>query len=259
MKKKICLLGDGSVGKTSLIRKFVYDQFSDDYIITIGTKVSWKELNLSGLRGSYKIKLMIWDIIGQREFEKLQHEFFRGAHGALVVSDLSRYETFENLRYWIRRLKAVSGEVPFIFLGNKNDLDSKEISKRDLETISADYETEFMFTSAKTGENVERAFTLLGRNILADHLREHTRQHTTASILDRIVVDFCNTNGGVELAMPLFKQEFEKIGANFSNPSVNDLQRLGEALAGLTSNLLDDAHADLMRKRYSVWIAELQK
>ena len=109
VRKKVCLLGDPAVGKTSLIRKFIFNEFSEIYVSTIGTEVTKKDLGLDYEGNShgqkrYEMSIAIWDIIGQKEYRSLISRFYKNASGALVVCDLTREETFQNLRNWISSL-----------------------------------------------------------------------------------------------------------------------------------------------------------
>ena len=162
VKVKICLLGNPAVGKTSLIRKFVYDVYSDKYIGTLGTKVSKKVVNI----GDKQVTMLIWDLMGEHEFRRIQMTAFKGTQGALIVCDLSRKETLEGFDFWPKSLFEVTGELPIIFLGNKNDLPNKEITESDIKPYAEKYGTEYYLTSAKTGEHVEEAFHNLARKIV---------------------------------------------------------------------------------------------
>ncbi len=165
---KVCLLGDGEVGKTSLIRKFVLDQFRDEYIATVGTKVSKKNLELTFPKYDTKLNmtLTIWDILGQRDFSNLHTSFYSGGSGALLVCDLTRKDTLESLNQWIENLFETTGEIPIIILGNKCDLkDDHQVTKDEVSALARNYHTVFMYTSAKTGENVQFTFKSLGTKI----------------------------------------------------------------------------------------------
>src|SRR2546421_2922098 len=105
MKRKILRLGDGEVGKTSVVRRFVVDKFSDDYITTIGTKVTKKDLRIESPARSPDLTFMIWDVLGQKGHRGIQDSSFQGAKGALLVYDVTRPETADSLQdYWIPHL-----------------------------------------------------------------------------------------------------------------------------------------------------------
>ena len=175
LMKKIVLLGDSAVGKTSLIRRFVHDQFSDSYISTIGTKVSKKEMQITFEGDEYDINLMVWDMLGREGYVSTQARQLVGAQGVIIVGDLTRPETLQNMeKYWIPMVLRTIGTVklPFLFLGNKSDIaDQDQLSSaleimEDLETrynygmkecIPKELNTWFL-TSALEGDKVEDAF-----------------------------------------------------------------------------------------------------
>jgi len=170
--KKICLLGDPAVGKTSLIRRFVFDMFDDKYITTIGTKVTKKtvEVDREIPAGTMhvKITLLIWDILGQREYARLHPVYYQGAEGALIVCDGTRDETIRNLPTWTTSFQKVVGQVPVLYLINKTDLiDMNTFPTADVEGISETYRAPFYFTSARTGDNVGDAFTEISKLLAA--------------------------------------------------------------------------------------------
>lgn len=162
IKVKICLLGNPAVGKTSLIRKYVYDVYSDKYIGTLGTKVSKKLVRI----GEDSVTMLIWDLMGEHEFRRIQMTAFKGTQGALIVCDLTRKETLAGFDFWPENLFEVTGKIPVIFLGNKNDLPDKEITEEDIKPYAGKYGTEYYMTSAKTGAHVEEAFESLARKIV---------------------------------------------------------------------------------------------
>lgn len=163
MKVKVCFIGDAGVGKTSLIKRFVLDVFDDRYIATIGTKVTKKIVDVDGKDGPVKVMMLVWDIMGQKGFRELLREaYFFGAHGAIAVCDMTNKETLEELRYWIKALTDVAGDVPIVFAGNKADLESDRVVKeQDLNDLAAKYKVKAFLTSAKTGQNVENLFKAL--------------------------------------------------------------------------------------------------
>jgi small GTP-binding protein len=173
IKLKICLVGEGSVGKSSLIRRFVFDEFSDAYISTIGTKITKREVELKHplKNEKFKVTLLIWDIMGQKGFRQLlQEAYFYGAQGLIAVCDITNKRSLKDLDSWIDSAFSVTGKVPLVFLANKSDLNNKaEFGLDDLKTFIAKYErSNALSSSAKTGENVEEAFKILGNEILKE-------------------------------------------------------------------------------------------
>lgn len=168
IQKKICVLGMFGVGKTSLIRKFIYDVFDDQYLSTIGVKVSQKLLPPLEVRpGQFRqINLLIWDVEG---FEKNSPQFKKyliGASGAFIVADLTRKETIECIPDIKNLFTSINPQGQCLVLGNKSDLiDSKHPNSEDLSTICAKLKLSFLLTSAKTGDNVPSAFEKLGKLI----------------------------------------------------------------------------------------------
>ncbi|UCE38605.1 MAG: GTP-binding protein [Thermoplasmata archaeon] len=170
--KKVCLVGTGGVGKTSLIKRFILDIFDDKYLKTLGTKVSKKELTLDYPEKDLKVNLtmLIWDIMGQETFRALlQDSYFYGAGGCLAVCDVTRPETLNALDEWVGSLARIAGDVPLIFLANKSDLtDSIKVEEDILKEYAEKHEAPYLYTSARTGSNVEEAFLKLGKWMTSD-------------------------------------------------------------------------------------------
>jgi small GTP-binding protein len=171
LSKKICLLGNPAVGKTSLIRAFVYETFEDEYISTIGSKVSKKEVEFfdEEAKKYYQVSLIIWDIAGQQTFKHVKQAYYRGAKGALVVADVTRVTTLQSIEDWVKSLVEVVGNVPMIILLNKTDLiDQIKFSLADIQDLATKYKAKSLLCSAKTGKNVERAFLDLAKMMVAE-------------------------------------------------------------------------------------------
>ncbi|WP_435416192.1 Rab family GTPase [Polaribacter aestuariivivens] len=152
--KKVLLVGNFGVGKTSLIRRFVLNQFSEDYISTIGVRVSSKVVAYE----NQEIKLLIWDVAGTSGDEKIPKAYFLGASTAMFVFDVSREETYLTIDQHLASIKALSGLQNITIVGNKKDL----LSKDELEAVIAKITVKIdLITSAKEDENVEDAFLKL--------------------------------------------------------------------------------------------------
>jgi len=179
-KVKVCLVGEKAVGKTSLIRRFVLNMFDDRYITTIGTKVSKKELSLYQPESDTQVRMdmTIWDIMGEKGFrELLKDAYFYGANGILAVADLTRRKTLDELDDWIDGVMRVCGRVPTLVAVNKSDLvNQAQFDEKQVEAFAKAFDSAYLYTSAKTGQNVEEAFRLLGEAVLADVMKAKALQ-----------------------------------------------------------------------------------
>jgi len=156
IQKKICMLGGFGVGKTSLVSRFVHSLFSDKYLTTLGVKIEKKSIEL----GDQRVDLMVWDIHGEDDFQKVNLSYVRGASGYLLVVDGTRRQTLDTALALRESVERTIGAVPFLMLLNKADLlkdwnlDTEALSRLDCPGI---------WTSAKTGAGVESAFERLAR------------------------------------------------------------------------------------------------
>lgn len=174
-KAKVCLVGNPAVGKTSLVRRYVMNSFDDRYLTTVGTKVSKKPVRVVDPSAELDadIDLMIWDIMGQPGFrEMLKDAYFFDAKGVLAVADLTRKDTLEDLKNWIKAVEGVTGKVPIVVAINKADL-TAEAGYSTAEAVQAAevLGADVFLTSAKTGSNVEEAFRRLGARVVRNATR----------------------------------------------------------------------------------------
>lgn len=163
IQKKICLLGEFAVGKTSLVRRFVEGRFDDKYLSTIGVKIARRSLT----RPYGTLNLLVWDLAGGDEFSA-QSSYLRGVAGAIVVCDLTRRETLAAFERYANQVRATTPGAPLVFVGNKADLTAERmISEADLRAATQPYHSSYFLSSAKTGENVEAVFLTLAERIEA--------------------------------------------------------------------------------------------
>ncbi len=162
--KKIIIVGEPAVGKTSLIKKFMSGRFSTDYKVSIGTNMFIKELDLNS---GMIIKLQIWDIAGQERWTEMRHIYYKGTHGAIIVGDLTRKKTFEQIvNFWCPDLNKYCEDIPKIMIANKEDL-VKNISIEELKTYKQKINAKsIIYTSAKFGTNVDKAFKVISELII---------------------------------------------------------------------------------------------
>jgi len=165
--KKVCVLGDPAVGKTSLVSRFVTNQFGEEYVSTIGASVCERKLEVETAGGRRAVELVLWDIAGQCQFTSVTPGFYRGAEGALLVCDLTRRETLRNLFQWEHRMRSAASPRAVLVLFNKSDLSREwEVSREEAEGLARRLGCSHFFTSARTGENVAAAFSELARALV---------------------------------------------------------------------------------------------
>ena len=167
IQKKICMLGDFSTGKTSLVKRYIYDIFDDRYLSSIGVKISRKEVIVSP---DLTTRLFIWDMAGGEKFSNTAITNLQGSAGALLVGDLTRTDTISHLYYHYQLLQEYSPGAAAVLIGNKSDLvssnaDCLNIIKKKAEEI----QVSLSITSAKNGKGVEEAFYLLVKAIIENN------------------------------------------------------------------------------------------
>nr|MDO8080387.1 GTP-binding protein [Candidatus Freyarchaeota archaeon] len=158
---KIVVVGDGAVGKTSLVKKYSENTFRDDYLPTIGSGFATKRLTIDGKEITYQI----WDLGGQPQFRVVRQNFYRGSRGVVYVFDISRRETLENLGKWKEEVSEFCGSVPSILIGNKIDLPRK-VETREGECYGRSFNAPYFETSVLQNTNVSEVFESIGRLML---------------------------------------------------------------------------------------------
>lgn len=153
---KLILVGDASVGKTNILSKYLSNHFDPNSKATVGVEFGTKNLEID----NKKIKVQIWDTAGQERYKSITSTYYKGAKGAIIVYDITRKVTFENIDKWIGDLKINGDEKIIIFLvGNKSDLnDMREVNKDDGINKSEKYNMSFLETSALYGDNISKVF-----------------------------------------------------------------------------------------------------
>ena len=161
---KILLLGDSGVGKSSLLLRYTKNEFISDLRSTIGVEFALKYLTVD----NFQLKVQIWDTAGMERYRSITNAYYKGAKGVIVVYDICRQKSFENVDKWIDDFKSKADDDAVILLiGNKSDLDEKrEVSKEEAESKAQKNKFGFMETSAKDNNNVQKAFETLFHEIV---------------------------------------------------------------------------------------------
>merc|ERR1712100_608396 len=162
---KLLLIGDSGVGKSCLLLRFADDTCQESYISTIGVDFKIRTIQLEGKT----IKLQIWDTAGQERFRTITSSYYRGAHGIIVVYDITDAESFANVKTWLQEIQRYACEgVNKLLVGNKCDLGSKRaVEKKSAEDFATKLDIPFLETSAKSNNNVEAAFLVMASKIKA--------------------------------------------------------------------------------------------
>jgi len=160
---KLLLIGDSGVGKSCLLLRFADDTYTESYISTIGVDFKIRTIELEGKT----VKLQIWDTAGQERFRTITSSYYRGAHGIIVVYDVTDNDTFTNVKQWLQEIDRYASEgVNKLLVGNKSDLTSKKVVEYSVAKEFADQlKIPFLETSAKTSLNVEQAFLTMAKEI----------------------------------------------------------------------------------------------
>lgn len=167
---KLAFLGNSAVGKTSLINQYIHQKFEQDYHPSLGVNIVIKEMNVEE-KNAY-VKMILWDIAGQDKYDLSRKAFFQGCVGALFVYDVTRPATFKDLETkWLKDLKEFGNKnAAYLLIGNKNDLtEKKSVSTQEGEKLAIKMKaSDFLETSAKDGDNVEKAFKTLVLSVISN-------------------------------------------------------------------------------------------
>ena len=166
VKCQLLIIGDSSVGKTSILTRFANGTFNSNYLATVGLDSFTKDETID----DKNVRIKIWDTAGQERFKSLTKGFFRNAEGIMIVYDVTNQETYESLKYWIQSIKTNIGEdldhIPIIILGNKIDSEDREVKTEDAEVFCKGENFPYFETSAKTGENIDQAVRFLVKKLM---------------------------------------------------------------------------------------------
>ena len=174
LSSKVIVLGDGAVGKTSIVHRYVTDKFQKRYTATIGVDILNKNVKITKELTDYEVNLNLWDIGGQDSFKLVRGKFYKQAIAALLIFDVTNNKSFDNLSEWVKEaLSNVEQQIPFILIGNKIDLgDARVVSTAEIQKRAKELNISLVIeTSAVTGEGIDQAFNYLAHTIIDYHLK----------------------------------------------------------------------------------------
>ena len=204
---KILLIGNSSVGKSSLLLRFVDDAWSDIFVPTIGVDFKVRTLKIN----NSLIKFQIWDTAGQERFKNITANYYRGAHGILVLYDITDVDSFKNLNNWLMEIeKNAKSNVVKVLIGNKSDLSSlRKVSVEEGEEFAEENGMKFIETSAKNRDNVLEAFEELGREIM-EVMGEDDKMNLGSGSGNKGVVSIGKNTRGIDISAQGKQREKEK-------------------------------------------------
>lgn len=177
LKYNIVLMGDPYCGKTSIIERYTTGRYGPCYIQTLATEFAKKEVCVDGTH----LKMYIFDTAGQKDMETIIRSIYRNAQGILIVFDVSRRKTLEHIHFWMDLVQLNCDTLPeILLLGNKVDLEQREVTTQDAETIAESYGIRFLEVSAKKNLNIDLAFNQLATQMFSNRKRLYPESLVTS-------------------------------------------------------------------------------
>lgn len=176
---KIVTIGDSSVGKSSILTRYVDNVFSENYISTIGVDFKIKTINIK----DKNIKLQIWDTAGQERFKTITQSYYRGASAILLIYDLTDISTFQNLNKWLMDVKKANNDAQIFIIGNKLDLfDCRQIKYNEAKNFTEKHGYKYIEVSAKTNKGINNLFIDLCESLIKNHTINYCLNHDESII-----------------------------------------------------------------------------
>ena len=179
---KVVIVGDSGVGKTNIMSKYLKNEFHEDSKATVGVEFGSKQFNIQG----HQVKAQMWDTAGQERYKAITSAYYKGAKGAFIVYDISRKNTFDSISRWVSDITATADKkITLILIGNKSDLeDQRQVTKEQGEEKAKEFGLAFLETSASSGDNLEKAFSLM-INEVYKKCQEDINAETDDNVVDQ--------------------------------------------------------------------------
>jgi small GTP-binding protein len=229
IRVKVCLVGDSGVGKSSLIKRLTQGTFDERYIPTAGTSVTKIEFEFPDKDGeTFLLEMDIWDISGQKSFLRfLKEDYFRKARMVVAVCDVSRSETLYSLEGWIQDAREISQDILVQLVGNKSDslhnvIRYDPITKK----YSNDYDSDVLYVSSSTGENVDSAFQEIATKAFESIMRGFTEEEEVLEF-EWEILEAIAGRGKYGASKEFFFQNVRGIGFDTLKANIESLERKG--------------------------------
>ena len=232
MKTKLVLMGEGGVGKTTIIRRFVLNEYQDTYLHTNGKKVSKITLTVPhGTDVEVQMDMSIFDIMGQHGFRDLIREtYFHGAQALMAVCDITRLDSLSALDEWIPSALEISGDVPVYIVVNKKDLlDRRAVTDEQIQKVAEPFGAPWVLTSARTGEFVEDAFNGIAIEIVDRAMRSEQARAVERGLREKILV-LLTKRGTIGLKKAQFFEILRGVSYDELQRELVDLEREGDVV-----------------------------
>ena len=187
-KVQLLIIGDSTVGKTSILSRFTNGTFDSNYLATVGLDNFTKD----DIIDNKTIRIKIWDTAGQERYRSLTKGFFRNADGIMLVYDVTNSDTYDNLKFWLQSIKnnmsADMGEIPIIIIGNKIDCaEEREVNFQEAENFWKEQGFSYFETSAKTGENIDKTIKFLVKKVIdiKAGIKDNDKENNGNIIIDK--------------------------------------------------------------------------
>ena len=180
-KCQLLIIGDSTVGKTSILSKYASKTFNENYLATVGLDFFTKDETID----NKIIRIKIWDTAGQERYKALTKCFFQKAQGVMVVFDVTNQKSFDDLKFWLDSIKTHIYDddyVPIVIIGNKIDLQKRVVQKKDANEFAEQHHYHYYETSAKTGDGIDMAIRELVKNVMNNGGKKNGRENLRISL-----------------------------------------------------------------------------
>ena len=181
---RVITIGDSGVGKTAMIKRYIYNTFTPDSLSTIGINSSFRNIIV---KDGTKVQLKLMDTAGQEKYRVMTKSYYKNSEGVLFVFAYDNKTSFDNIGYWIKTFKEnnTNDQIPAYLIGNKSDLENKSVTQEDIDKLLKEYKLQkFESTSALINQNIEKVFQDMAEDMYNDYKKNASNSQATHKLLD---------------------------------------------------------------------------